>query len=252
MTGSLRVLSWNVWKMFGDPLAVHRVLRAAEPDLVCLQEAPVLPGSSRRLAALARAAGLRVVVGGRSAAGNAMLCSPRMEIDQAEAIRFQPLNRWIQRRGAVLATVGLGGGPRFQVAGVHLGLDATERRMHVADLIARLTPGGPAVAGGSAVAGDRAVVPSGLPIVPTGLAVVAGDLNELAGGPSWQELSPLVTDPAPQGPPTFSVARPRRRIDVILTGAGIETLEYGQWQPDPRDARLASDHLPVLSVIRPR
>ena len=239
MTGSLRVLSWNVWKMFGDPLAVHRVLRAAEPDLVCLQEAPVLPGSSRRLAALARAAGLRVVVGGRSAAGNAMLCSPRMEIDQAEAIRFQPLNRWIQRRGAVLATVGLGGGPRFQVAGVHLGLDATERRMHVADLIARLTSGGPAVAG------DRAVVPTGLP-------VVAGDLNELAGGPSWQELSPLVTDPAPQGPPTFSVARPRRRIDVILTGAGIETLEYGQWQPDPRDARLASDHLPVLSVIRPR
>ena len=239
MTGSLRVLSWNVWKMFGDPLAVHRVLRAAEPDLVCLQEAPVLPGSSRRLAALARAAGLRVVVGGRSAAGNAMLCSPRMEIDQAEAIRFQPLNRWIQRRGAVLATVGLGGGPRFQVAGVHLGLDATERRMHVADLIARLTSGGPAVAG------DRAVVPTGLP-------VVAGDLNELAGGASWQALSPLVTDPAPQGPPTFSVARPRRRIDVILTGAGIETLEYGQWQPDPRDARLASDHLPVLSVIRPR
>ena len=252
MTGSLRVLSWNVWKMFGDPLAVHRVLRAAEPDLVCLQEAPVLPGSSRRLAALARAAGLRVVVGGRSAAGNAMLCSPRMEIDQAEAIRFQPLNRWIQRRGAVLATVGLGGGPRFQVAGVHLGLDATERRMHVADLIARLTPGGPAVAGGSALAGDRAVVPSGLPVVPTGLAVVAGDLNELAGGPSWQALSPLVSDPAPQGPPTFSVARPRRRIDVILTGAGIETLEYGQWQPDLRDARLASDHLPVLSVIRPR
>ena len=260
MTGSLRVLSWNVWKMFGDPLAVHRVLRAAEPDLVCLQEAPVLPGSSRRLAALARAAGLRVVVGGRSAAGNAMLCSPRMEIDQAEAIRFQPLNRWIQRRGAVLATVGLGGGPRFQVAGVHLGLDATERRMHVADLIARLTSGGPAVAGDRAVVpsglpvvpAGLAVVPSGLPVVPSGLPVVAGDLNELAGGPSWQALAPLVSDPAPQGPPTFSVARPRRRIDVILTGAGIETLEYGQWQPDPRDARLASDHLPVLSVIRPR
>jgi len=223
--------------MFGDPLAVHRVLRAAAPDLVCLQEAPVLPGSSRRLAALARASGLQLVVGGRSAAGNALLCSSRVEVDQASAVRFSPLNRWIQRRGAVLATVGLSGAARFQVAGVHLGLDAGERQAHVADLLARLSGPLPADRGGASAG--------------PGPVVVAGDLNELAGGPSWQALAPLVSDPAPQAPPTFSVARPRRRIDVVLTGPGIETLEYGQWQPDPRDARLASDHLPVLSVIRP-
>ena len=36
----------------------------------------------------------------------------------------------------------------------------------------------------------------------------------------------------------------------MLTSPGIETLEYGQWQPDRRDAGLASDHLPVLSLIR--
>jgi endonuclease/exonuclease/phosphatase family metal-dependent hydrolase len=28
-------------------------------------------------------------------------------------------------------------------------------------------------------------------------------------------------------------------------------IEYGQWQPDPRDVAQASDHLPVLAVIRP-
>jgi endonuclease/exonuclease/phosphatase family metal-dependent hydrolase len=220
------LLSWNVWKLLGDPLAVRRVLRAAEPDLVCLQEVPAMPWSSWQLAALARATGLNVVTGGRSGAGNALLCSSRLQVHEAAALRFRPANRWIQRRGAVLATVSRPGGPAFQVAGVHLGLDPAERRAHVAELLAGLSA-------------------SRLP------AVVAGDLNEPAGGPSWQALATLVTDPAPEAAATFSVARPRRRIDVVLAGPGIEIVDYAQWQPDPRDAALASDHLPVLARLRP-
>jgi endonuclease/exonuclease/phosphatase family metal-dependent hydrolase len=223
---TIRLLTWNIWKLFGDPLAVHRVLRAAEPDVVCLQEAPALLWSTWQLAALARNTGLHLVAGGRTAAGNAMLCSSRLQVHQATALRFRPMNRWIQRRGAVLATVGLADGPSIQVAGVHLGLDPQERRAHVTELVRRLSAGGRP-------------------------AVVAGDLNELPGGPSWQALAAVATDPAPEAGATFTVARPRRRIDVVLTGPGIETVEYGRWQSDLRDAALASDHLPVLALLRP-
>lgn len=223
----IRLLSWNVWKLFGDPLAVHRVLRAAEPDLVCLQEAPAAPlWSSWQLAAMARATGLHLVAGGRSGAGNVMLRSSRLRVYEAEAFGFRPLNWRIQRRGAVLATVGLTDGPQIQVAGVHLSLNPAEREAHVKELLARLSP-------------------NRLP------SVVAGDLNELAGGPSWQALAVVATDPAPLAALTFTVARPRKRIDAVLTGPGIDVVEYGQWQPDHRDAALASDHLPVLALLRP-
>jgi endonuclease/exonuclease/phosphatase family metal-dependent hydrolase len=221
----IRVLTWNLWKMFGDPLAVHRVLRSAEADLVCLQEAPSRPGSGHRLAALGRATGLHVVAGGRSAAGNAILRSSRIRVHSAEAVRLRPANWRIQRRGVVLATVGLEEGLPFRLAAVHLGLDLAERKAHVAELLTRLR------------VGDTP-------------AVVAGDLNEATDGRSWQALASVVTDPAPQAPATFSVDRPRHRIDVVLTAPGIETLEYAQWRPDPRDVSLASDHIPVLSVIR--
>jgi endonuclease/exonuclease/phosphatase family metal-dependent hydrolase len=240
-TASIRVLSWNVWGLKGDPLAVHRVLRAAEADLVCLQEAPSLPGSTRRLRTLARASGLQNVVGGRSAAGNAMLSSSRVTVHSAESMRFQPANWRIERRGAVRATVSLAGGPRFQLAGVHLGLDPAERTSHVAELLLRLSTESSSEQSNEQSTGSSNRLPT----------VLVGDLNEPTGGPSWQALAALVTDPAPDAPFTFSVARPRRRIDAVLTGPGMEILEYGQWQPDPRDAALSSDHLPVVTVLRP-
>jgi endonuclease/exonuclease/phosphatase family metal-dependent hydrolase len=223
----VRILSWNIRHIVGDPLAVHRILRAANPDLVCLQEAPRWAWSRWQLASLARAAGLRFVAGGRSAAANALLCSDRIEVTDVQAFRY-PLDRWPGwRRGAVLATAALPGCPAFRLAGVHLSLDPQERSRHVADLLARLTA-------------------SGLPIV------IAGDLNEPPGGPSWQAFSAIVSDPAPAASVTFPAINPRRRIDAVLTSGQIETVEYASWQPDPRDARLASDHLPVLSLIRLR
>ncbi|HST85820.1 MAG TPA: endonuclease/exonuclease/phosphatase family protein [Kineosporiaceae bacterium] len=223
---TVRLLSWNVWKLLGDPLAVHRVLRAAEPDLVCLQEAPALLWSTRQLSALARASGLHLVAGGRSAAGNAILRSSRMQVLDAEAFRFRPLNWRIQRRGAVLATVGLPGELPLRLAGVHLGLDPGERQAHAQELRDRLS-------------------------ISRRPVVVAGDLNELPGGPSWQTLASVAADPVVDAAATFTVARPRKRIDAVLTGPGVEIIEYGQWQPDLTDAARASDHLPVLAVIRP-
>jgi endonuclease/exonuclease/phosphatase family metal-dependent hydrolase len=184
-----------------------------------------LPWSKRQLDSLARASGLVYVAGGRSGAGTAMLRSVRAQVYDPRAFTFPRANWRAQRRGAVLATVGLPGVLPIRVASVHLGLDAAERLEHVAELIERLCA-------------------SGLP------TVVAGDLNEPPHGPAWQAFSAIVEDPAPQAAPTFSVTRPRRRIDAVLAGRGVETVEYGQWLPNRRDAELGSDHLPVLSLIR--
>ena len=224
----IRILSWNVRHLLGDPLAVHRVVREADPDVFCLQEGPRLPGSRRQFERLARACGLHSLGGGRTAGSNAMFVSGRMVARDVAAFTF-PLAHWRDnRRGAVLATLQpLVGGPALRVASVHLPLDQAQRLSHVRSL-------------------SRQLVDFGLPVV------LAGDLNEPPGGQAWKALEPLVSDPAPKAPVTFSALAPRRRIDAILTGRGIEVLEYAAWQPDPKDARLASDHLPVLAELRVR
>ena len=221
MSEPLRLLSWNVWDMLGDPLAVARVLRSARPDVACLQEAPRRPGSRWRLTALARASGLQFVAGGRASAGTALLCSARVVVRDVEAFRL-PVEGWRSRpRGAVLATAGLPGGLPLRVACVHLGLQEGERLHHARMLRHRLGR-------------------SGLP------AVVAGDFNELPGGPSWRAFDGMADDPDPDAPPTFRAPRPRRRIDAVLAGPGVRVSEYARWTPDERDVRLASDHHPVL------
>ena len=226
MTEGLRVLSWNVRDLLGDPLAVARVLRAARPDVACLQEAPRWPGSRWRLAALARNAGLHFVAGGRVSAGTALLCSARAQVVAAEAFGL-PVEGWRTRpRGAVLATLGLPGEPPLHVACIHLGLTETERAVHVGLLRARMASVGEAV-------------------------VVCGDLNEPPSGPSWRALTGLVADPAPGAPPTFPARHPHRRIDAVLAGPGVRVLDYAGWAPDMRDVRRASDHAPVLAVLAP-
>jgi endonuclease/exonuclease/phosphatase family metal-dependent hydrolase len=137
--------------------------------------------------------------------------------------------RRLPRRGATLVSVAPPdrSGPLLRVASVHLGVSAPERLDHAEQLVQRL-------------------IAARLPVV------VAGDLNEQPNGPVWQAFSAIATDPAPEAPMTFSTRRPRRRIDAVLTGPQVETVEYGRWSPDRRDAELASDHLPVLSLIRYR
>ncbi|GLY18615.1 metal-dependent hydrolase [Kineosporia sp. NBRC 101677] len=224
----IRILSWNVRHLQGDPLAVHRVVRAADPDVFCLQEGPRLPGTQGQFQRLARACGMHHLAGGRTAGSNAVFVSGRIRAKDVAAFTF-PLGHWRDnRRGAVLASVQLlEGGPALRIASVHLPLDQAQRLGHVRSL-------------------SRQLADFGLP------AVLAGDLNEAPGGESWKALEPLVADPAPKAPLTFSTVSPRRRIDAILTGRGIEVLEYGVWTPDPRDARLASDHLPVVADIQVR
>jgi endonuclease/exonuclease/phosphatase family metal-dependent hydrolase len=229
---TLRLLTWNVHDLLGDPLAVARVIASADADVVCLQEAPRWPLSRCRLARLARSAGLRYAGGGRSAAGCALLVSRRVEVTDVWA-RHLPVEGWLTRpRGWVLARVRLPGSPSVLVACVHLGLTAAERARHVGLILdgmqAEMRPG------------------EGL--------VLAGDLNETPGSPSWRALERLVVDPSPEAGPTFPVRGPDRRLDAVLVGPPSSPVEAdlvpdAVWAPEPADLVLASDHRPVLAQV---
>jgi hypothetical protein len=175
---SLRLLSWNVRDLLGDPLAVTRVLASARTDLACLQEVPRRLRSGPRLAAVARSAGLFVVAGGRSAGGVALLCSARIQVLVAQARLLPVEGRFGRPRGVVTASVRLIGAAPFALAVVHLPLEPGRRVQHataVRDLLAQTA-------------------------LPT---LVAGDLNEPPGGPAWRAFEPLLT-------PGRTPARPTR------------------------------------------
>ncbi len=165
----LRVVSWNVRDLLGDPLAVHRVLRALAPDVACLQEVPRRPTSRWQAAALARATGLLHVAGGRTSGGTALLVSLRAEVGRAEAFRLPVRGRTTRTRGAVVAEVGMPGTVRVGVASVHLGLDADERVRHAAEVAARA-----AAIGGSPAERSAGAAPG--PSVRGGRRRVAADV----------------------------------------------------------------------------
>ena len=224
--GTLRVLTWNVRNHLGDPLAVHRVLRGARPDVACLQEVTRWPFSRHRLASLGRACGLRLVCGGRASAGAALLVGARPGFRGASATRLDVRGLFTRPRGLASVLVALPGTEPVWVASVHLGLNEAERAMHVAAILAA---------------------------APSGPAVVAGDLNEPPGGPSWVALATRFADAGAGSGPTFPAAHPRTRIDAVLADPGLEVVAAG-WPDgvDERDVAAASDHLPLLVTLRLR
>ena len=220
-SGALRVMTWNLHGL-GRPWLASRgatdaavgVLRAAEPDVVGIQERPRGPFGRRRLRVVAARTGLRVVVGGGAARTTALLARPDRSVTGARGLRL----RWTPtrtRRGASTARV-----EGVEVLVVHLGLDAAERAQHLRLLLRRRASGA-------------------WPLV------VLGDLNELPGSPSWRALEAAgLVDAAVGAGPTFPAARPAHRIDAVLVGYGLGVTEARVL--DDRAARAASDHLPVL------
>ncbi len=225
----MRLVSWNIRDLSGDPLAVSAVLRDLAPDVLCLQEAPRRPGSRMRIAALARGCGLNHVTGGRGSGGTALLVAPGVDVRAARAVRL-PVPRWYARtRGAVLAEVSMSG-TTLALACVHLPLTPEQRLDHARSV--------------------RAAMDGLLP--GAGRAVVAGDFNEPAGSPSWQVFTDLARDPSPGAAPTFPARRPSGRIDAVLVGDDLDVLEYGDGGVDHAAVHRASDHLPVLAVLARR
>jgi endonuclease/exonuclease/phosphatase family metal-dependent hydrolase len=218
----LRLLSYNVHGLRDDVAALTAVVRAADPDVVVLQEAPRRFRWRTKSASLANRLGLVVAGGGQPALGNLVLTSLRVRVHDQTCVRY-PLTPGRHLRGAVIVRCEVGGTP-FAVAGSHLATDDGERPAQ-AELLRRVL----------ADVGD-----------PLLLGI---DVNETPDGGAWRTLTGAgLVDAAVAGgcadQPTFPVAAPDRRIDGVFVDARCEILQYRVF--DVPGAHRASDHFPLL------
>lgn len=222
----VRVMSYNVRHLALDPAAAAATVRAADPDVLGMQEPPRTPWGRVRLRRWARAAGLRVVAAGGGARTTALLVAPRLgDGGAAVALRLPWWGSWSgrrtwTRRGAVVARLA-----GWRVVVVHLGLDAAERERHAGAVLARLAAGD----------ADEAAT------------VLLGDLNEPPGGPAWSRLATRLRDADPDGAPTFPAHRPAHRIDTVLVSPAV--LVRSVLVSRAGAARRGSDHLPVVAEL---
>lgn len=221
----IRVLSYNIRALRDDADAVSAVMRSCAPDIVCVQEAPRFLRWRSKRAAIARKAGLVVATADRPA-GLLILVSMRTQV-VSTSFRLLSRSPSLHQRAIASAAVRVGG-VRLDVASVHLSLDADERSRHLPELWSALPP-------------DHSSL------------VVAGDVNEGPDGPVWRELSTTLRDAwATSGSgagDTYSARSPHKRIDGIFAGNGFEVVECRAVDDVPGVAE-ASDHLPVLAVLR--
>ncbi|MEU1616262.1 endonuclease/exonuclease/phosphatase family protein [Streptomyces sp. NPDC005722] len=228
----VRVLSYNIRSMRDDPAALARVIRACDPDLALIQEAPRFFRWRKAVARLARASGLVPVTGGATATGPLVLSSLRVHVERAEDVLL-PRTPGLHRRGFATAVVRVGG-VRLSVVSCHLSLQARERYDQGGMLLDRL-----------AAMGEP-------------YAVVGGDLNDHPHGRTFRRLADDLQDAwavRPWGGEYTSTPEdPHQRIDAILTTPGIEVLgcgvPHGLPGVTPHDLRTATDHLPVLAALR--
>ena len=224
---TLRLLTYNVLSLRRGVDKVAAVIRACEPDVVCVQEAPRFLFWRRSCRRLARKAGLVVVTGGRPAGAVLLLARPGLRVTRTENVKL-PWHPPLHRRGLAIGVFDLGG-DELVVASTHLSLDDAERLDQVKRAIAIL---------------DAYRLP----------AVLAGDVNETPDDPAWRVLAAAFQDayaakPAGDGL-TSTAERPRRRLDAIFADHRLRVVECGV--PEVPGLAEASDHRPVLAVLEAR
>ena len=217
MGHTLRVVSYNLRDFKDDVEAAARVVRAINPDVLCLQEVPRHLLSSYRIASFAARCGLYWSGGHRGSGGTTVMSSLRLDVAN---VRHIPLKvaRLQRERGYAVSRVRLPGHQDVGFVSMHLSLDADERARHAAAVLEAMRGDGP--------------------------LVVAGDLNEGSDGPAWRAIAGrlrVVTGDAP----TFPANSPRHRLDVIFASTNLSVAPSGPIELDPTDLVAATDHLPV-------
>jgi endonuclease/exonuclease/phosphatase family metal-dependent hydrolase len=196
----------------------------AAPDVVVLQEAPGRFRWRTRCAVLARKFGMVYAAGGGPSVGNLILTTHRVAVHDTWHLRY-PLTPGRHLRGAAFVRGSVGGYP-FVVAGSHLSIDEAERGTQ-AERLRRAV--------------DEAAG-RGAPVL------LAADVNAVPEESSWRALADgLVDVGAAGGVPTFPARDPHRRIDGIFVDPRVR-VDACQVLDSP-DARLASDHLPILAEL---
>lgn len=223
-------MSYNVRSLRDDVDSVAAVVRACQPDVVAVQEAPRLLRWRSKRAALARKSGL--LVGTANRPGGLLVMTSLAARVVSTRFVLLPKSSHLHQRAVQFAEIELRGA-RWTIASVHFSLDGSERLRHLDTLWPAL---------------DRADAP----------LVVAGDINETPDGSVWQSLADRLQDAyavAPDGPAeTFSARRPARRIDGIFVDPATEVVACHAVHEAPGVTgsvlAAASDHLPVFAVLR--
>ena len=216
-------MSWNVHGLRDDVPTLRRIVRAVDPDVLCLQEAPKFLRWRAKAAALARECGLLYLTGGGTTGGTALLVNLRVDVLRSAEL---PLSRyalgWPDR--GVAAAVVRKGGAVLGVASLHLPLPEDERLAQVRRALEVLRGGG----------ADH--------------VFAAGDLNERPGHSAWEHLQAEgLRDLAPRSGPTFPSAEPVTRIDGAFATAGVEVIEHEV--VDRPGVEHASDHRPLVVTL---
>jgi len=214
---TVRLASYNLKDFTLDRDAAARVVRAIDPDVLCLQEVPRRLFSTWRVSAFAAECGLYWSGRHRGSGGTTILTSLRVQVVEAghHRLRVAALQR---TRGYAVMRVGLAGHQPLAVASVHLSLDADERERHAAQVLAALAGGGP--------------------------VVVAGDLNEGETGKAWQLLAGGLRLVSPTTP-TYPATAPRRLLDVIFASPEVGVAPHEDVVLSTEDVVAASDHRPT-------
>ncbi|MDT4982019.1 MAG: hypothetical protein QOG07_3898 [Pseudonocardiales bacterium] len=223
----LRVLSYNVRSMRDDRAALARVIRSAEPDVVCVQEAPRFLRWRSTCAALARGSGLVVVGGGRPAGANLIMSSLAVDVLKTVDVLFSK-DPGLHQRGAALGVLRFRGS-KFSVVATHLDVRVEARLRHIVEV--------------------KSAISRYLP--PDKPVVVAGDMNDHPDSPTWCALTEQWVDAfaaAGVGSAfTSTTADPHQTIDGIFVDPRITVVSARVL--DGPDVRAASDHRPVLAEL---
>jgi endonuclease/exonuclease/phosphatase family metal-dependent hydrolase len=223
----LRVVVYNV-RGFRDGLdRVVDVIGHFEPDVVLLNET----GGRLALRRCTRALGMQAARDPwsplRRRVKNAVLARPPWRIVERRLHRFADVRKPLYPRGALVARVGRAG-RRLWVYAIHLGLHPMER-LHAVEELADLTRGG------------------------DGPVLIGGDCNELPDGRAMTFLGERFWDAWLLGGDvageTFPASDPTARIDFLFVSeeVKVERVIVPSVMPE---ARVASDHLPVVAELR--
>lgn len=215
----VRVASYNTRDFLDDHHLAARVVRAVDPDVLCLQEVPRRLLAGRRVARFAAACEMSWPGRHRGSGGTTVLTSGRVRVVGSEHLRL-PV-RWPDRtRGYAVVRVALPGGGELTVVSVHLSLKAAERVSHTEQVLEAIADRGP--------------------------LVLAGDLNEDHTGGAWRLIDvPDRLRLVSPDRPTYPARSPRRRLDVVFASPQLRVLPHRQVSVPDAVYAAASDHRPT-------
>ena len=216
---AVRVASYNTRDFLDDHRLAARVVRAIDPDVLCLQEVPRRLFSGARVTRFAAACEMSWPGRHRGSGGTTVFTSTRVRVVGSQHLGL-PV-RWPDRtRGFAVVGVALPGGEELTAVSVHLGLRGHERVSHTERILAAIADRGP--------------------------VVLAGDLNEDQTGAAWRMLDvPDRLCPVSPERPTYPARAPRRRLDVVFASPELRVLPHREVLVPDAVYAAASDHRPV-------